>query len=120
MFIALGGGTGSVCRYLLTKLFSEIHWFSLSWGTLIANVLGSVMIGAFYALSDRFSLSQEVRLMLTTGFCGGFTTFSTFSNENLLLLRSGDYFTFAIYALLSVACCILGVALGGCLASRCG
>lgn len=112
LYIALGGGAGSVCRYLLSKAFAEVHWLSLPVGTLAANLLGSLCIGVFYALSDRFSFSQEVRLLLTTGFCGGFTTFSTFSYENLAFLRQGDYFTFFLYVAFSLVCCFAGVALG--------
>lgn len=118
LFVALGGGAGSVCRYLLSRLLSDAHCLSLSWPTLAANVFGSLLIGAFYALSDRFSLSQEVRLLLTTGFCGGFTTFSTFSYENMLLLRNGDYLTFLLYVVLSLSLCLVGVMLGSWFFSR--
>ena len=77
--------------------------FFFPWATLTVNVAGSFLIGLFYALSARLHLSEETRLFLTTGLCGGFTTFSTFSHENLALLRQGAYGAFALYATLSVA-----------------
>ena len=68
---------------------------------LIAIFLGG-LIGLFYALSARFNLSTEVRMLLTTGLCGGFTTFSTFSNDGLMLIKQGFYGLFALYTLLSI------------------
>lgn len=77
------------------------------WATFVVNVSGSFLIGLFYALSAHFNLPPEVRLLLTTGLCGGFTTFSTFSNDSLLLLKQGFYGLFFAYVLLSV---MLGIA----------
>ena len=110
--IGCAGGLGCIFRHLLQMALHSIHFFSIPWATFTANLLGSMLIGAFYAVSERFGFSTDVRLMLTTGFCGGFTTFSTFSYENMFLLRQGDYFSFALYCVLSVACCIGGVILG--------
>lgn len=76
------------------------------WPTFIVNILGCALISLFYQYSDRWGLSQETRLMLTTGFCGGFTTFSTFSYEGMTLLRQGYYLTYATYLLFSI---ILGL-----------
>ena len=110
--IALCGGLGSVSRFLLSRLCGGFQAFSLPWATLLVNVVGSILIGAFYALSEKYSLSQGARLLLTTGFCGGFTTFSTFSYENLQLLRQGDYRAFFLYVSLSLFACLVGVAFG--------
>ena len=75
-------------------------------------MLGSFLIGLFYAWSVRFNMSEEMRLFLATGLCGGFTTFSTFSYENLMLLRQGSYSLFFLYVSASI---LLGIAaaLGG-------
>ncbi len=105
--IFLGGGTGSVLRYAIQQLVNEnLTSPHFPWGTFTVNILGSFLIGLFYALSARLGLSAEIRLLLTTGLCGGFTTFSTFSNDGLLLLKQGHPGTFILYTLASV---ILGV-----------
>ena len=95
IYIFLGGGTGSVLRYYVQELLHErIIPYSFPWATFTVNIFGSFLIGLFYALSARFNLSPEMRLLLTAGFCGGFTTFSTFSNDGLTLLKGGFYGTF--------------------------
>ena len=80
-YIFIGGGVGSVLRYLaqisINERMSGIG-FPFSWGTFIVNIAGSLLIGLFYSISERWNLSMEMRLLLTTGLCGGFTTFSTF------------------------------------------
>ena len=104
-YIFIGGGVGSVLRYLaqisINERMSGIG-FPFSWGTFIVNIAGSLLIGLFYSISERWNLSMEMRLLLTTGLCGGFTTFSTFSNDGLSLLRGEFYGTFLLYALLSI------------------
>ena len=96
-YIFIGGGVGSVLRYLaqisINERMSGIG-FPFSWGTFIVNIAGSLLIGLFYSVSERWNLSMEMRLFLTTGLCGGFTTFSTFSNDGLSLLRGEFYGTF--------------------------
>ena len=100
IYIFLGGGTGSVLRYYVQELLHErIIPYSFPWATFTVNIFGSFLIGLFYTLSARFNLSPEVRLLLTAGFCGGFTTFSTFSNDGLTLLKGGFYGTFIAYTL---------------------
>ena len=79
----------------------------LPWPTLAVNVAGCFLIALFYIVSGRWHLSAETRLLLTTGLCGGFTTFSTFSHEGLLLLRNGQYAAYAAYTGLSL---LLGLA----------
>lgn len=106
--VFLGGGAGSLLRYLVQMALHErIHPYSFPWATLAVNLAGSFLIGLFYAWSARFNLSPEVRLLLTTGLCGGFTTFSTFSNDCLQMARQGYYAPFVLYACLSVG---LGIA----------
>lgn len=115
-YIFIGGGVGSVLRYLaqisINKRMSGIG-FPFSWGTFIVNIAGSLLIGLFYSVSERWNLSMEMRLFLTTGLCGGFTTFSTFSNDGLSLLRGEFYGTFLLYALLSIGLGLVAVLAGG-------
>ena len=107
IYIFLGGGTGSALRYCIQLLMHErIVPYNFPWATFTVNIFGSFLIGLFYALSERFHLPFEVRLFLTTGLCGGFTTFSTFSHESLLLLRQNQYTVFGLYITLSI---LLGI-----------
>lgn len=76
------------------------------WPTFVANILGCLLIGIFYEYSTKWGLSPEARLLLTTGLCGGFTTFSTFSYESMTLLQNGHYTVFSTYLILSI---ILGI-----------
>lgn len=114
--IFLGGGTGSVLRYCVQMALHErIVPYSFPWATFTVNILGSFLIGLFYMLSARFNLSTEVRMLLTTGLCGGFTTFSTFSNDGLILLRQGFYAPFVLYTLLSICLGVAAAFAGGAL-----
>lgn len=111
--VFLGGGIGSVLRYGVQVLLHErIADYQFPWATFAVNIAGSFLIGFFYALSAKFNLPADVRVLLTAGFCGGFTTFSTFSNDAIALLQRGDWLTFVAYTALSVtlgiAACLLG------------
>ena len=89
--VAIGGLVGSVARYWLSGAVQSLSDHSFPSGTLVVNVLGSFVIGLVMTLSlDRGLLDEELRILLTTGFCGGFTTMSTFSYETLALLREGE------------------------------
>ena len=109
LVIFLGGGVGSVLRYLVALAIPAV---AFPWATLAVNVGGSFAIGLFGGWSERFGWSEAVRLALTAGFCGGFTTFSTFSKESLALAQSGRWCAFAAYAIESVAIGLAAVALG--------
>lgn len=114
MAIFLGGGTGSVLRYCVQLMLHErIVPYSFPWATFTVNILGSFLIGLFYTLSARFNLSTEIRLLLTTGLCGGFTTFSTFSNDGLIMIKQGFYGMFFLYTLLSILIGIIAAFTGG-------
>ena len=97
MLVFIGGGTGSVARYLISKyLNNEAN--VIPYGTFVVNILGSFLIGIILGLALKNNvLSQNTVLILATGFCGGFTTFSTFAYENHMFLRGGDYLSFFLY-----------------------
>jgi len=113
LLIGLGGGAGSIARYFCQKWFGENYPHPFPWGTFVVNLTGCFLIGVIYAASEKTSaLSPQTRLLLITGFCGGFTTFSTFAFENMNLLRSGDTIYFLIYTVASVILGIAGVFAG--------
>lgn len=102
LYIAAGSAIGGVCRYLLSKVITDNVSGSFPWGTLIVNILGCFFIGVIYALAAKhLTMSESMRLFLTVGFCGGFTTFSTFAHENYILFQSGNILTVAAYGALS-------------------
>ena len=109
--VFLGGGAGSLLRYGL-GLFLRRGDGLFPWGTFAANVLGCFLIGLFYTLSSRFSLTADVRLLLTTGLCGGFTTFSTFSYESLQIFQQGHYLLFFTYIVASLLLGLLAAWIG--------
>ena len=103
LLVFIGSGIGGVMRYAAAL---ALNGRGAVWGTLAVNVVGSFLIGAFGALS------ANARLLLTIGLCGGFTTFSTFSNECLSFIRAGAYLPAAGYVAASVALGLAAVALG--------
>lgn len=103
LFIGAGGFAGSVLRYLMSKAIQNIGFHSFPLGTFAVNVLGCFAIGFFYGLFERNNLmSPDLRLFLTVGFCGGFTTFSTFINESYQLIRDENFFYLSFYVALSL------------------
>jgi len=98
----LGGFIGTVFRFLISRYF-QLHVFSVfPWGTFLVNIIGSFIIGILFGLSEKGDfLSTEWRLFLTVGICGGFTTYSTFSNDAFILLQNNEFFRFATYSGLS-------------------
>jgi CrcB protein len=108
LIIALGGAVGSILRYLGQKLVNHIAAFTFPMGTFLVNLVGCFIIGLLYGLSNKYSwFTDELRLLLVTGFCGGFTTFSSFSYESLSLIRQGNLLYFFLYTLLSLSLGIL-------------
>ena len=102
-FIGIGGGIGSMLRYAVQWLVSRHTPIVFPAGTFIVNITGCFLIGLFYALAAKGNmLSTELRLFLITGLCGGYTTFSSFSYENIELLKQAHYLQFALYTGLSV------------------
>ncbi|HET9799055.1 MAG TPA: fluoride efflux transporter CrcB [Gemmatimonadaceae bacterium] len=115
--VALGAGVGGVSRYLLSSAIQQRAGTSFPWGTFIVNVSGSLLLGFLirYALATP-SLSVEMRALLTTGFCGGYTTFSTYSYETATLLEDGQYSRAGLYAVASVLLALVGTVAGFALA----
>lgn len=112
ILVFLGGGLGSIARYGLGLYFNSSQ-SGIPYGTFMANVLGSLLIGIILGLAARSQgLSDQAVLLLATGFCGGFTTFSTFAYENHVFLKSGDLLSFAVYSLGSFVLGFTAVFLG--------
>jgi CrcB protein len=110
--VFLGGGFGSVLRYIIGKWLNNTE-NGIPYGTFVANILGSLLIGIIlgYAAKNE-TISQNTTLLLATGFCGGFTTFSTFAYESHVFLKSGDFTTFAFYTIASFVIGFLAVFAG--------
>ncbi len=101
--IAAGGALGSVARYLMGIAASKAFGLDFPWGTLIINIAGSFLIGAFVELfALKWDLPQEARVFLTVGICGGFTTFSTFSLDAWVLIERGELGLAGAYVVASV------------------
>ncbi len=99
LLVFLGGGVGSMLRYGLGKYLNSAAT-GIPYGTFAANILGSLFIGIILGVAAKnSSLSENTILLLATGFCGGFTTFSTFAYENHVFLKNGDLLSFALYTL---------------------
>ena len=109
LWVFLGGGIGSILRYAVGLCIGAA---AFPWATLAVNAGGSLAIGLLGGWGERFGWSEAMRLALTVGLCGGFTTFSTFSKESLALAHSGRWCAFSAYVFGSVAIGIAAVALG--------
>lgn len=111
-FIAIGGAVGSILRFLVSQIVSKFWTGNFPLATFIVNVLGCLMIGFFVGITTKNNLDNGLKWLLITGLCGGFTTFSTFSMENITLLQNNHFTTAFIYIISSVMISILSVWLG--------
>ena len=103
LLVGTGGFIGSVSRYYFQLIVTKFFPSALPYGTLAVNISGCLLIGIIYGLFERGNiLSPEWRLFLATGFCGGFTTFSSFSYESIKLIQDGEFFYLSLYIALSV------------------
>jgi len=108
--VGIGGAVGSICRYLTAVFVSKHYPSTFPAATFAANILGCLVIGILLGLFERQHLvNTDLKFLLITGFCGGYTTFSTFSSENLALLHAGNYITALTYMLTSVLTGVLAV-----------
>jgi len=112
LLVGIGGFIGSVARYLISNTFSKFFPILFPIGTFSVNILGSFIIGLVYGLSEEYISFQQYRLFLATGICGGFTTFSSFTAENLALIQKGEWWLFLSYTFISILLGILAVLLG--------
>ena len=112
ILVFVGGGFGSVLRFIIGKWLNNSET-GIPYGTFAANIIGSLLIGIILGLAAKNeTLSQSQTLLLATGFCGGFTTFSTFAYENHVFLKSGDFTSFAMYTIASFVIGFLAVFTG--------
>ncbi len=115
LMIFLGGGFGAMTRYAVSIYFVS-HHPSFPWGTFIANIVASFILGLLIGMNLKLDLSQNLNLLLMTGFCGGFSTFSTFSAESFELLKIGHFSSAMIYVFASlltgIAMVFLGIKIG--------
>lgn len=117
--VGLGGFAGSVMRYAVTRLTAHVQWFNMPLGTLTVNLIGCLILGFLTALFTRWQgCTDELRLFLTVGMCGGFTTFSTFMGENFAMTRAGQLVPLVLYLGISLTGGFLLFFLGYLAASR--
>lgn len=117
LLVAMAGGAGAVCRFGLSRLVVTQGWQAWPYATFSVNVIGSFLIGYLaFSLEQRWGLSQDVKAILLTGFLGGFTTFSAFSLETILLFEQGAYIKAVAYVVATVVACLLLCAAGALLA----
>jgi len=112
LLIALGGAVGSVVRYVVGGAIQRTSASGFPLGTMFVNVSGCFLIGVLVRQFLNMQLSPELRALLIVGFCGGFTTFSTFSAETLGLVEGGEYGRAAGYVVLSVTLCLAATLAG--------
>jgi fluoride exporter len=123
LVVALGSALGGVARYGVGLLVARAVGQAFPWGTLLINVVGSFIIGLYGALTladGPMPASFDARAFVMVGFCGGFTTFSSFSLQTVDLLQAGETMSAALYIAASVALCLAGTFFGYWLASRFG
>lgn len=112
LLVFFGGGIGSILRFIISKNFNNYfsHFFL---GTFLVNIIGCLLIGIILGLSLKSNyLTENQTLLLSTGFCGGFTTFSTFAFEKHSLLKAGDLMHFSVYTITSIVVGVIAIAIG--------
>jgi CrcB protein len=103
LIVAIGGGTGSMLRFIIQKILQPQHAAAFPTGTFLINLTGCFLIGVLWNLAGRWlQWNEELRLLLMTGLCGGFTTFSAFTLESIGLLKENKTSLFLIYITASV------------------
>lgn len=112
ILVFIGGGLGSGLRYLISNIMSQYSKV-LPYGTFTVNIVGCLLMGIILGYAQKENaLNSSQTLLLITGFCGGFTTFSAFANENLELIKNGEIFNFSVYTIGSFLIGVLAVFIG--------
>lgn len=110
LLVGLGGGLGSILRYLTSVFVSRQFPSAFPWGTFAVNFIGCLLAGIFIGMLERQQIiNTDLKLLLITGFCGGYTTFSAFSVENLNLIQNGNTLTALLYITGSILAGIIAV-----------
>lgn len=113
LLIGAGGAVGSIFRYVLSLFIGKFANSNFPWPTLIINILGCLLIGVLMGIFARDEVAyRDLKLLLVTGLCGGFTTFSAFAFENVQMLQNGNYLNAVLYMIASVVVCLFAV-IGG-------
>ncbi len=119
LWIAIGSALGGMARHWCTMVATALFGAAFPWGTLFINILGSFVIGFFFALTGpggRLDVPLDARLFVMTGICGGYTTFSAFSLQTLSLFQDGAWLRGGTYVAASVVLCLIAVWAGYALA----
>ncbi len=115
--VGFAGALGAMLRFAVSRLFLQFGWLGFPYATLAVNVLGSLLIGFLaFSLQAKWGGADHLKTVLVTGFLGGFTTFSAFSLETVLIIEQGEFTTALIYVSLTLALCLLACVLGASLA----
>lgn len=113
LITGLGGFIGTAFRFLISRYFQVYFASVFPWGTIFINIAGSFLIGIFFGISEKGNfMSPEWRMFLTVGLCGGFTTFSSLSNDAFMLLQSKEFLRFASYSGMSFLFGLVAVFIG--------
>lgn len=113
LLVGIGGATGSILRYLVSHFSQKLLHYQFPAGTFIVNITGSLLIGILIGITEKhFTTQTDFKLLFITGFCGGFTTFSAFTAENLHLLQKGQTSIAILYIASSILLGILSVCTG--------
>ncbi|WP_133406809.1 fluoride efflux transporter CrcB [Parashewanella tropica] len=112
LFVAMGGAIGACLRYLISLFMIQVFGTGFPFGTLAVNIIGSFLMGVVFAIGEVSHLSHELKALIAVGLLGALTTFSTFSNETLLLIQEGKLIQALMNVLLNVSLCLLMVYAG--------